>query len=50
MESVGEIVTTTAISSGGLSLIGVETDDAILRMVADNIVAEIEKILKGKMD
>ncbi len=43
---LGEFVTTSSVSAGGLSQLGLETDRAILEMAADDIVIRIERKIR----
>ncbi|MEJ2695130.1 MAG: LPS assembly lipoprotein LptE [Candidatus Sulfobium sp.] len=43
---LGEIVTTSTVSAGGLSQAGIEIDQAVLEMAADDIVTQIERRLR----
>jgi hypothetical protein len=42
-EVLGEIATTSTMSAGGLSRLGLETDRTIMEMVADDLVTQIER-------
>ncbi len=43
---LSEFVTTSSVSAGGLSQLGLETDRAILEMAADDIVIRIERKMR----
>jgi hypothetical protein len=45
-EVLGEIVTTSTVSAGGLPQLGLETGRAIMEMVADDIVNQIERRIR----